>query len=176
MHKVVVTLLGLCALSGAWASPSAFPENAAFVRLGVARGAYFGVGGEAILPVPYVDMALGGEAFVTTGGRYGVQLDLSALFFPALGTTPPTALGAGADVRLTSESFAIHAGPVVGTDLLFVSDLPMTLSLYAALGFDSARGFDPAWALIARYYFEELALEFASSDSALISVALRYLF
>lgn len=168
-------IFGLLALSLAWASPSAFPENAAYVRLGVSRGVYVGIGGELLLPVPFVDLALGGEAFIATG-RYGARLDISALFFPALGTTPPTALGAGGDVRLTSERFAIHAGPVIGTDLLFVADLPITLSLYAALGFDSTRGLSPAWALAARYYFEALALELASRDDALISLALRYLF
>lgn len=174
--KVLLSLIVFVLLSATWASPSVFPENAAYVRLGYAGGALFGLGGEVVLPVSYVDMALGAEGFVTTAGRYGVQLDVSALFFPALGTNPPTAVGAGADMRITSDGFALHLGPIVGTDLLFISELPMTLSLYAALGFDTARGFDPAWALQVRYYFDEVALEFASTDTALLSVALRYLF
>ncbi|MEZ4606148.1 MAG: hypothetical protein R2865_04905 [Deinococcales bacterium] len=51
---------------------------------------------------------------------------------------------------------------MLSDDLLFSLDLPMTLSAYLGLGFDSTKGFDIAWHASLRYYLEELPLVWKS--------------
>jgi hypothetical protein len=172
------TLLIVLLLSSgrAFAVPSAFPETAAFFGVGYTSSAVIFAGLEVVLPVPYLDVSAGVEGRLDTAGDYGISLYGTALVFSALGTTPPLALGIGADTELSSDGFAIHAGPVLGSDLLFISDLPMTLSLYLAPGYSTATGFSFAWAGQVRYYFDDFALELASSDRAYLSIAVRYFF
>jgi hypothetical protein len=169
-------LLGIAFPGAALAAPSAFPETAAFFGVGYKNALVVRVGVDVILPVPYLDVVAGAEVYLGTSGDYGVRLDGTALVFPAIGTTPPLALGLASDVGLSNHGFAIHAGPIVGMDLLFVSDLPMTLSLYLAPGYATGSGFSLAWAAHLRYYFDEFAAELASTDHALLSLSLRYFF
>lgn len=158
------------------AAPSAFPETAAFFGVGYRSSVGISAGLEVVLPVPYLDVSVGAEGRLATAGDYGIRLYGTALVFPALATTPPLALAVGADVDVGSDGFALHAGPVLGNDLLFTSKLPMTLSLYLAPGYSTATGFSLAWAGQVRYYFDTFALELASSDTAYISISVRYFF
>ncbi|UCH27582.1 MAG: hypothetical protein JSV66_08095 [Trueperaceae bacterium] len=172
-------LLTLSCLFGlALASPSAFPETALFFKGGLTfDGNGIGsAGGELVLDVPFIDASAGVEAYVGTADQFGVRLETSALVFPAFGTTPPLALGFGADVGLSNTNTSVHAGVVVGTDLLFVFDLPATVSVYLAPGYASGTGFDLAWAFQFRYFFEDLALEISSSDFLPIALGLRFPF
>jgi hypothetical protein len=169
---LALALLLLSSLS--LASPSAFFENAAFASLGPV-GPSFKVGAEHLVPVPALDVAAGAEVVVSWDWWQG-RLYASTLAFPALGTTPPLAVGAGADLGYGSGGFSGHLGPIVGTDLLFTLDLPMTASLYLAPGFAQATGLSLAWSAHLRYYFDDVAVELESSDLQLINLGLRVLF
>jgi hypothetical protein len=162
----------------AFASPSAFPETALFVKGGLTfDGDGIGsAGGELVLEVPFIDASAGVEAYVGTADQFGVRLEASALIFPAFGTTPPLALGFGADAGLSNTDTSFHAGVVVGTDLLFVFDLPATISTYLAPGYASGAGFSLAWALQFRYFFQDVAIEISSSDLLPIALGLRFFF
>jgi hypothetical protein len=174
--KLTIVIFLLLFSNRVLAAPSAFPETAAFFGVGYNSSVVVSAGLELVLPVPYLDVSAGVEGRLDTAGDYGIRLYGTALIFSALGTTPPLALGIGADVGVGSDGFAIHAGPVLGNDLLFTSDLPITLSLYLAPGYSTATGFSFAWAGQVRYYFDTFALELASTDSAYLSIAVRYFF
>lgn len=164
-------------LGAAWANPSAFPETALSAAVGWRGAPALALGGELLLPTPYLDSALQGTVLLDTAGRWGARLSGSALVFPALGTTPPLALGLGADLGYAEgRGFNAHVGPVLGSDLLFVARLPITLSAYLAPGYAAQEGFSLAWALQARYYWDAVALELSSSDLLTLAVGLRYLF
>ncbi len=173
---LLVLLLGTGLPSTVFAAPSAFPETAAFFGVGYNGGTLLRVGADVLLPVPYLDVVAGAELYLGTNRDYGVRLDGTALVFPAIGTVPPFALGIATDLGFNNDGFAVHAGPVAGLDLLFVSELPMTLSLYLAPGYATNTGFSLAWAAQVRYYFDEFALELASTDHALLSLSVRYFF
>lgn len=162
-------LLGLPAL----ASPSAFPETALSFQAGYQGRLAFGVGGELLLPVRYLDVSVGADAVIDSAGAFGARLSVTGLLFPTVGTVPPLALGLGTDLSYQNGGFAAHLGLVIGSDLLFVSDLPATLSLYLAPGIAFGQGFSLAWEVEARYYFEQVALELSSSDLMLIGLGLR---
>lgn len=164
------------------ASPSVFLEDAASLALGYSGAPSARLGAEIVLDVPVVDVSVGLEALIAESWR--ARLSLSALLLPALGTTPPLAVGAGADLGFGAEGLSAHLGPTLGTDLLFSLDLPMTASLYLAPGY-AAGGFSLAWSAQLRYYFDDLldvglggglALELESSDLQLLSLGLRLLF
>ena len=164
------------------ASPSVFPEDALFAHIGVGRngGAALRLGGEVRMPVSLLDISLAAEfsaPFRDTSEQWDVRLSGSALVFPAFGTTPPLALGLGSDIGYgEARGFAVHAGPMVGTDLLFSLDLPMTVSSYLGVGYASKGGLSLTWAAQVRYYFDRVALEFSSSDRLPLSLGLRVLF
>lgn len=171
-------------LTPARAVPSIFPEDAAFVTLGyngTAAGAVVGeVGVELVLPVRYLDVSVGIGAYtpVTDPAALGVRASGTALVFPAFGTTPPLALGLGADAGYGPDGFSVHTGPLVGTDLLFSLRLPMTASLYLAPGYRAGTGFSLAWGAGVRYYLEgdTVALELVSSDLVPLGLGVRVLF
>lgn len=159
------------------ANPSIFPEDAGFVSLGYNGGA---VGLEVVLPVRFLDVSLGLEAYApfTDVVEAGFRASGTALIFPAFGTTPPLALGLGADAGYGPDGLSIHAGPLVGTDLLFSLNQPMTVSLYLAPGYASREGFSLAWAAQLRYYLdaENVAIELSSTDLLLLGLGVRVLF
>jgi hypothetical protein len=160
----------------ALASPSTFPETAAFFRVGYTSSLSISVGAELLLAIPFVDASAGLEVYFRPNETYGVRLDTTVLVFPALGTKPPIALGLGSDLNLDQSGFSLHVGPVAGTDLLFTTDLPMIASLYLGPGYASSTGFSLAWSAQVRYYFDEFALELSSSDLYYLSLALRFVF
>ncbi len=169
-----VLLLGSMA---AWANPSTFPETAVFAQTGYSGSLAFVAGGELLIPTPYLDTSAQFQVMLDAQGRYGARLSGTALVFPAIGITPPLALGLGADLGYDAErGFNLHAGVIAGSDLLFVARLPLTLSAYLAPGYAAESGFSLAWALQARYYLDDFALELASSDLLLVGVGVRYLF
>lgn len=178
--KLERTLLALLALvlTPVWAQPSVFPEDAVFAALGY--GAGVGVGFETVLPVRYLDVSLGVAAYapVADPAESGFRVSGTALLFPAFGTTPPLALGLGADAGYGPDGLGLHAGALLGTDLLFSLRLPMTASLYLAPGYASAVGFSLAWSAGLRYYFdaENLAVELSSTDRLPLAVGVRLLF
>ena len=157
------------------AAPSTFPENAVYFSVGYTSTLAVQVGGEVALPVPYLDTSLDVALYADLEGGFETRLSGTALVFPAFGTTPPLALGFGADVGVDSRGANFHLGPVLGSDLLFVANLPMTVSAYLGLGY-APRSFSLAWALQVRYYFDTLAVELASSDLLPLSLGVRYLF
>ena len=158
------------------ASPSAFPETAAYFSVGYNGTLVGSVGGEYAVSTRYADASLDLIAYADIDDLYGARLSGTALIFPALGTEPPLALGLGADVGVDSRETQFHVGVVVGNDLLFVFDVPMTISGYLAPGYSFSKGFSLAWALQVRYYFRDVALEVASTDLLPVSVGVRYLF
>ena len=164
----------------AFAVPSIFPEDAVFATLGYNGAARGDVGFELVLPVRYLDVSLGLEAYAPLLNLpdAGVRLSGTALVFPAFGTTPPLALGLGADTGFGPDGFSVHAGPLVGTDLLFSLRAPMTVSLYLGPGYATKAGFSLAWAAQLRYYFEgdTIALELLSTDLAPLGLGVRVLF
>lgn len=174
--------LALLLGSQAAASPSVFLEDALFLSLGTSAGPSARLGAEVVVPVPVVDASLGLEALIAPD-LWMTRLAASTLIFPALGTTPPLAVGVGVDIGYGSEGLSAHVGPMVGTDLLFSLDLPMTASLYLAPGY-AAGGFSLAWSAQLRYYVDDpvggpvggLALELESSDLQLLSLGVRVLF
>ncbi len=106
-----LTLLVVCALSltSVRANPSVFPEDAVFAALSYSGGTVGGtVGFETILPVRYLDLSLGLEAYapLTDLAEVGFKIAGSALVFPAFGTTPPLALGLGADTGYGPDGLA----------------------------------------------------------------------
>lgn len=175
---LLLLLTGFSLLTPAFASPSVFPENALFAKAGYNGTLILSAGGELVLDIPYFDTSVGVEAYLDTASdtNYGVRVDGSALVFPALGTTPPLAFGVGADVDVNNKSTAAHVGVILGTDLLFVFDVPVTLSAYLAPGYDTQAGFSPAWAFQIRYYFDTVAIELASTDVLPVSLGVRFLF
>ena len=178
MRRYLVLYLSLlfCWGSAAFASPSAFPETAAHFNVGFNGDLVGSVGGEYFFSTPYTDASLDLTVYADTDDLYGARLSGTALVFPALGTKPPLALGVGADVGVDSRETQFHVGVVVGNDLLFVFDVPATISGYVAPGYSFSRGFSLAWALQVRYYFSDVALEVSSTDLLPVSVGVRYLF
>lgn len=179
-QKIAIFWFCLVLLTPGFAAPSIFPEDAAFVNLGY-RGTLMGdVGLEFVLPVNYLDVSLGVEAYapLTDVSGAGVRISGTALVFPAFGTTPPLALGLGADTGYGPSGFSIHVGPLVGMDLLFSLDLPMTASLYLGAGYATASGFSFAWAGQLRYYLDgdAVALELSSTDLIPLGLGVRVLF
>ncbi len=185
-------LLLCCGLfsHGLWAtslaSPSVFPENAAFFNVGYASSVALNGGVELRLPIDFIDASAGLELAAPlndVGGSWTVRLSGSGLVFPAFNVSralPPLALGVGTDLTYSPGDVSAHAGPMVGTDLLFTLDLPITVSAYLAPGFSTADGLSLAWAGQLRYYFDDLAdnlaLELSSSDLVPVSVGVRFLF
>jgi len=180
--KVNILFAALCAVlaTPAWAVPSIFPEDAAFATFGY-NGTLGGVlGVEGVLPAEFLDVSAQLELYTQVSGlsEAGFRASGTALVFPAFGTTPPLALGLGADTGYGPDGFSLHAGPLVGTDLLFSLDLPMTASLYLAPGYASREGFSLAWGAQLRYYFDadNVALELSSTDLLPLGLGLRVLF
>ncbi len=157
------------------ASPSTFPETALYFSVGYTSTLAVQAGGEVTLPIPYLDTSLDLAVYADLQGQFGTRLSGSALVFPALGTTPPLALGFGADVGVDRRGANFHLGPVAGSDLLFVANVPMTVSAYLGVGY-APRSFSVAWALQVRYYFDDVAVELATSDLLPLSLGVRYLF
>ena len=170
----------LALLTLAFAVPSVFPEDTAFATLGYQGAALADVGLELVLPVRYLDVSMSLEAYapLESNADIGVRLSGTALAFPAFGTTPPLALGLGADTGYGPDGFSFHAGPLVGTDLLLSLRVPMTVSLYLGPGYASSGGFSLAWAGQLRYYFEgdTVALELSSTDLVPLGLGVRVLF
>lgn len=171
------SLVALCALTllalPALASPSAFPETALTFQVGYQGLPALSASGELLVPVRFIDMSVGLDATVDTSGAFAARLFATGLLFPTVGTVPPLALGVGTDVSYAGGAFGGHFGVVVGSDLLFVSDLPATLSLYLAPGLTLGQGFSLAWAFEARYYFDSVAVVLSSSDQLLVGLGVR---
>lgn len=184
--NILVLSLGVllsCAwFSCAWAQPNSFPEDALELQLSYGHGLAFSTLGELRMPFNTIDGSLSlqlfGRTFISDKMAWGGRLGASALIFPAVGTVPPLALGLGADIGYdTVRGFSTHMGPTVGTDLLFVFDTPMTLSVYVAPGYSTETGLSLAWNTEVRYYLNNnWAMEFASSDIAPLSLSMRYAF
>ncbi|MEZ4632382.1 MAG: hypothetical protein R2880_16995 [Deinococcales bacterium] len=187
MNLKLLTLLScFFILSLSHSSSSVFPETALAVYGGYYPKLGLGLEAELRLPIDIIDSSLSLGAFLRSGD-WGLELSNTNLIIPAWGTTPPLAIGFGTDLSLLSlnpetendPNFALkaHVGPMLGSDLLFSLDLPMTLSAYLGLGFDSTKGFDIAWHASLRYYLEELplVLEIASSQNFALRLGLRYL-
>lgn len=176
----LVVLWSCLTLTPALAIPSIFPENAAFATLGYGGTVVGDVGVELVVPVRYLDVSVGLEAYtpLTDVSAVGVRASGTALVFPAFGTTPPLALGLGADTGYGPDGFSVHAGPLVGTDLLFSLRLPLTASVYLAPGYATEEGFSLAWGAQLRYYLEgdAVALELSSSDLIPLGLGVRVLF
>jgi hypothetical protein len=179
-QHLLVCLLGLTLPASALAVPSIFPEDAAFATVGYGDSVGGTVGLEVVLPVRYLDVSAGLEAYAPVAdiSKAGLRASGTALVFPAFGTTPPLAVGLGGDAGYGPDGWSAHAGPLVGTDLLFSLRLPMTASLYLAPGYASSTGFSLAWAAQVRYYFdsENVALEISSTDLFSLSLGVRVLF
>lgn len=160
------------------ANPSVFPEDAAFATLGYSGGVGT-VGLELVVPVRYLDVSAGLEAYAPFSfAEAGFRASGTALIFPAFGTTPPLAVGLGGDTGYGPDGWSLHAGPLVGTDLLFSLRLPMTASFYLAPGYASRTGFSLSWAAQLRYYFgaENIAVELSSTDLLFLGIGVRVLF
>lgn len=172
----------LLLLSFAAAQPNSFPEDALELQLSYGQGVAFSVLGELRMPFNTIDGSLSlqafGRTFIGDDMAWGGRLSASGLVFPAVGTVPPLALGLGADIGYdTVRGFSTHVGPTVGTDLLFVFDMPMTLSVYLAPGYSTEAGLSLAWNTEVRYYFtDNWAMEFSSSDIAPLAFSMRYAF
>ena len=132
-----------------------------------------GFGVEAVLPVPFIDVSAGAEVAFDLNGDVGVRLSGTGLVFPTVGTTPPLAVGAGADLTWRDDAVRVHLGVVTGLDLLYVSELPAVVSVYLAPGYAFGQGFSLAWSVEGRYYTDQVAVVLASSDLIPISVGLR---
>ena len=174
----LLSLLTAVLLNLAAASPSVFPENAVSAGVGYGDGVAGAVEAEFRLPLPVLDASLGFEATAPLGdlGDWQVRVSGSALAIPALGTNPPLALGLGIDAGYSAEGPSAHFGPIIGSDLLFSLDLPMTVSAYVAPGYARGRGLSLAWAGQVRYYWDDVALELASSDLTPLRLSARFLF
>lgn len=167
---LVVLLLAAGARAGA---PSAFPENAVELRGGWSGIATIAAGAEVLLPVRYLDVAAGVEAAFGLDGRFAARLSVTGLVFPTLGTTPPLALGVGGDLSWRDDAVRAHLGPVVGLDLLYVSELPAVIDVYLAPGYGFGRGLSLAWSAEARYYLDTVALILSGSDLVPLSLGVR---
>lgn len=182
--RFVSSFLIICVLAAGQAQPNSFPENALEVQMSYGNGLAFALAGEMRMPFNTIDGSLSLQLFgrtligVREEAAFGGRLGASGLVFPAVGTVPPLALGLGADIGYdTVRGFSTHLGPTVGTDLLFVFDMPLTLSVYLAPGYSSEAGLSLAWNTEVRYYLSDnWAFEFASSDIAPLSVSMRYAF
>lgn len=176
----LVCLLGITLPASALAVPSIFPEDAAFATLGYGRGVAGTAGFEVVLPVRYLDVSVGLEAYAPTTNvsEAGFRVSGTALVFPAFGTTPPLAVGLGGDAGYGPDGVSVHAGPLIGTDLLFSLRLPMTASFYLAPGYASRTGLSLSWAAGLRYYFdaEGVAVEVSSTDLVSLGLGVRVLF
>lgn len=182
---VLLALLGGLFVA-ANASPSIFPEDAAFLNVGYNNGVAVDGGLELVLPVEFVDVSVGAELYAPLrdfSDDWTVRLSGSGLVFPAFNVAaslPPLGLGLGTDVNYGADGFSAHIGPMFGTDLLFSFDLPITVSAYIGLGFSEDPGLSLAWAGQIRYYFDDitdnLAVELSSTDLLPISLGVRYLF
>ena len=173
--------------SWSYSSPSIFPENALAFSVGYGENVGAILKGEISLPSRYWDNSVHLEVYTKSfddlEDDWGIRLSGNALIFPAIGTTPPLGLGLGADIGYEDESINFHAGPVVGTDLLFNLDLPATVSAYLGAGYRGGEGFSVAWSGELRYYLEDielgegiLVLELATSDILPVSLGLRWSF
>ncbi len=174
---------------GFWshASPSIFPEKALAFSVGYTGNVGATLKGEFVLPSRYWDNSLHLEVYTKSFNNleddWGMRLSGNALLFPAIGTNPPLGLGLGADIGYDSENISLHAGPIVGTDLLFSLDLPATISAYLGVGYRGGEGISLSWSGELRYYLEEievdggfLVLELATSDVFPVSLGLRWSF
>jgi hypothetical protein len=169
-----LALFVLVAVASARAgAPTAFPENAVEFRAGWSGAAAIAAGADVLVPVRFVDGAIGAEVALGLDGRFAARLSATALLFPTLGTTPPLALAVGTDVTWRDDAVRTHVGPVLGLDLLYVSDLPAVIDLYLAPGYAFGRGFSFAWSAEARYYVDAVAWVVASSDVAPVSLGVR---
>lgn len=167
-------LLALVAATGARAgAPTAFPENAVELRAGWSGSAAIVAGADVLVPSRFVDAAAGAEVAFELDGRFAARLSATALLFPTLGTTPPLAVGVGTDVTWRGDAVRTHVGPIVGLDLLYVSDLPAVIDLYLAPGYAFGHGFSFAWSAEARYYLDAVALVVVSSDMVPLSLGVR---
>lgn len=179
-QRLLVCLLGVTLPGFAFAVPSIFPEDAAFATVGYGDSVGGTVGLEVVLPVRYLDVSAGLEVYAPFANfaEAGFRASGTALVFPAFGTTPPLAVGLGGDAGYGPDGWSAHAGPLVGTDLLFSLRAPMTASLYLAPGYALSTGFSLAWAAQVRYYFdaENVALEVSSTDLFPLGLGVRVLF
>ncbi len=177
----------LAVFTPARANPSIFPEDAAFATFGYSEssgGIGAALGFETRLPVRFLDVSAAVAVYAPltrapeAGSGIGFRVSGTALVFPAFGSSPPLALGVGADAGYGPDGVSLHAGPLVGTDLLFSLRLPMTASLYLAPGYASAEGFSLAWAAGLRYYFDaqNVALDLSSTDLTPLGLGVRVLF
>ncbi len=178
-RRLMFCSLGLTLPASALAVPSIFPEDAGFATLGYRGGVGAGLGVELVVPVRYLDVSVGLEAYapLTNVSKAGFRVSGTALVFPAFGTTPPL-VGLGADTSYGPDGVSLHAGPLVGTDLLFSLRLPMTASFYLAPGYASQEGFSLAWAAQLHYYLdaENVAVELSSTDLFPLGLSVRVLF
>lgn len=172
LRALIVFVLVVVASARAGA-PTAFPENAVELRAGWSGAAAIAAGADVLVPVRFVDAAVGAELALGLDRRFAARLSATALLFPTLGTAPPLALGAGADVTWRDDAIRTHVGPVLGLDLLYVSDLPAVIDLFLAPGYAFGRGFSFVWSAEARYYLDAVALVVASSDVAPLSLGVR---
>lgn len=179
-RKLTFCLLCMTLPASALAVPSIFPEDAAFATLGYNGTLGGALGVETVLPAEFLDLSAQLEVYAPVSGLAGagVRMSGTALVFPAFGTTPPLALGLGADTGYGPDGLSLHAGPLVGTDLLFSLRLPMIASLYLAPGYASRTGFSLAWGAQLRLYFDSdnVALELSSTDLLPLGLGLRVLF
>lgn len=159
------------------AQPSVFPESALHVSAGYRGDIGASLGFEYFLSqVNYLDASADLMLLADVAGDFGVRLSGTALVFPAVGIGLPLAVGVGSDIGFVDGAVSLHAGFIVGSDLLIVTDLPMTISAYLAPGYAGNAGFSFAWAFQLRYYFDRFAVELASSDLLPVSLGVRYLF
>ena len=186
-HLSILMMCLLFAIIGlAEARPSTLPENAFGVQVGISEWETpaLSLTAEWLLPSDVLDISLSAEVYSvnlsSVEDSWGGQLALSTLVFPAWGTTPPLSFGAGLELMYEDEGFAASLGPTIGTDLSFVYDEPIALSLYSGLGVSQDAEFFAAWTGIIRYYIElddyDLALELQSNQDVWLSFGARVVF
>ena len=174
VRTVLSLVLGMRAMGAGANGPTAVPENAVEVRLGWAGLPTVVAGAEMLVPVRYVDASAAVDVAVATDGRLAARLSGTALLFPTLGTTPPLALGVGADVGWRDDAVRAHLGPVLGLDLLYVSPrLPAVIEAYVAPGYAFGEGASLAWSAEARWYRDDVAFVLGSSDLAPLGLGVR---
>ena len=173
VRTVLLSVLAVFAMGARANGPTAFPENAVELRLGWAGAPTVVAGAEMLVPVRYADASAALDVAVATNGRLAARLSGTALLFPTLGTTPPLALGVGADVGWRDDAIRAHLGPVLGLDLLYVSRLPAVIEAYVAPGYAFGRGASLAWSAEARWYLDDVALVLGSSDLVPLGLGVR---